>query len=185
MSQEPVARTVTGSGNIIYQRTRQGWFETVGVWTVAFVVAFLLLTTTLPPQAPYFDTALIGLLLLICGWRVLLGGRQMLIAIGENHLQYIGQGRAWYFYFKDLAAVDLESPPAAFSLSALSALFQRRASTPVPRRAVFYMHNGNRVHIRLTFFDGPALLKDLDERLPKKVKRSDRYTLALRALKSA
>ncbi|MCZ7542502.1 MAG: hypothetical protein M5R40_02700 [Anaerolineae bacterium] len=49
MSQEPSARTTTKSG-IIYQRTQQGWFETVGVWSVLFVAVFILLTFALPPN---------------------------------------------------------------------------------------------------------------------------------------
>lgn len=181
MSHEPVARTLTESGNIIYQRTPQGWFETVGLWTVAFVLGFLFLTTTLPLEAPYFDTAVAALILLTCGWRLLLGARQMLVAIGANHLQYIGQGRAWYFYYKDLAGVDLEDPRAPLSISALF----RRGPRSLPRRVVFYMRNGNRVHIRLTCFDGPALLKDLDARLPQHAERSARYVKALQALKAA
>lgn len=180
MSQEPTARTTTKSG-IIYQRTQQGWFETVGVWSVLFVAVFILLTFALPPEPPYLDVAVIGFLLAVVGWRLLLGTRQMLTAIGENHLQYIGQGRAWYFYFKDLSAVDLESPAALFSISAL---FGRRSAVRLPRRAVFYMTNGNRVHIRLTFFDGPALLMDLDARLPKRVTRSERFTKTLQALRA-
>ena len=182
MSQEPIARTVTESGNIIYQRTQQGYFETIGLWAIAFVLAFLFLTTTLPLQEPYLDTAAAALLLVICGWRLLMGSRQMLVAIGENHLQYIGQGRAWYFYFKDLLGVDVEDPRAAISLSAL---FVRRSGPPLPRRLVFYMHNGNRVIVRLTYFDAPALLIDLDKRLPRRVERSERYQKALDLARSA
>ena len=165
MSDEAPRRTVTASGNVIYQRTQRGWVESVGLWPLALAVSILLLMTTLPPEPPYFDTASIGLLALVCGRRAIRAGRQMLVAIGDGHLQYIGMGRAWYFYYKDLARVDL-----ADQVTRLSAPLPPRTRRPqagVPRYVVFTMLRGNHVNIRLSCFEATVLLKDLEARLPK------------------
>jgi hypothetical protein len=176
----PMSKPITSNGNVIYQRTRWGWFGSLGVWAVLLALSIVLLMSTLPAEAPYFDTAVAGLMTLATGWRVLLGSRHMLVAIGKNHLQYIGLGRAWYFYFKDLAGVDLADQATMFSLPML---WPQRKGTPIPRYAIFVMRKGNRAHIRLTFFDASALLKDLDKRLPGTIERGERYRKTLKAIK--
>ncbi len=174
-------RTITESGNVIYQRTQRGWINSVGLWPVALPVSILLVVSTWPPVPPYFDTAAAVLFALVSAWKLFNASRQMVVALGENHLQYIGMGKAWYFYFRDLAGVAMADDVGLFSLP-LSG--RRTRAGQVPRHIVFIMRNGNRVNICLSWFDAETLLLDIDARLPKKVERGERYEETLAALKA-
>jgi hypothetical protein len=175
------ARNITDSGNVIYLRTQRGWVSSMGFWALLLPVSVVLLTSTLPPEQPYLDTAVTGLLFIISAWQVVRAGRQMLVAMGDNHLQYIGMGRAWYFYFRDLRGVDVADRLTAHSQPTSSSLAN---PDKLPNYLIFVMRNGNRVNLHLNWFDGANLLLDLDGRLPKKIERTERYRAAVKALKA-
>lgn len=170
------ARTVTDSGNVIYQRTQRGWINSLGLWPLLLPVGVVLVISTWPPESPYLDTLIYGLFTLLCLWRVFDASRTMVVALGDKLMQYVGMGGPWELIYRDLARVDVVDEISAF---ALRTTLRPKREKDLPRYLVLADRQDRERHINLTWFKGSALLCDLEERLPEKVERSERYREAL------
>ncbi|MBN1287904.1 MAG: hypothetical protein JXB47_21070 [Anaerolineae bacterium] len=176
------ARTVTASGNIIYQRTQRGWINSLGLWPLLMPIGGLLFLVSLPPEPPYFDTAIYGAFALLCIWRVFNASRTVLVALSDSLMQYHGMGGPWEVIYRDLDGVDLTDEVSSF---ALRTSLRRKHTDDLPRYLVLTHRSGRQRNINLTWFEGAALLGDLEARLPERVKRGERYRQMLAALEAA
>ncbi len=173
-------RTVTESGSVLHQRTPRGWVNSMGLWPLFFAISALLFTFTLPPTPPYCDVVLTALMALGCGWRVFNASRQMVVALGDQNILYVGMGRSWFVSYRDLTMVDFADAMGLFALPMSSGMGKAEG---IPRFLIF-VHGGRRSNIHLSWFDAEALLLDLDARLPPKViERSPRYREVLAAIR--